>query len=389
MVAKNPIGSVCNIPVDLILKGDCTLVIRSIPEKSVDLVFADPPYNLQLDKDLWRPNATRVNGVEESWDQFSNFETYDAFTLAWLKECRRILKETGTIWVIGSYHNIFRVGRIMQDLGFWILNDIVWIKNNPMPNFRGVRFTNAHETLIWAQKNKGKRYTFNYREMKSINHDNSQNGGVQMRSDWKLPLCTGKERIKINGEKAHPTQKPEALLERVILSSTKPGDIILDPFFGSGTTGAVAKRLNRHWIGIEEDEGYIAVAQQRIDSITVNLEFNDTLEAITGEKQLRIPFIKLIECGCLKEGQILFLGLDSYRQATVLKDGQIRSGEITGSIHKVGREILKTPCNGWLAWYYIDERTGIRAPIDVLRKAICKTTKMDDKVKSKLSGETR
>ncbi len=389
MVDKNTIMSGKNIPVDQILKGDCTLVLKSIPERSVDLIFADPPYNLQLDKELWRPNATRVNGVEESWDQFTNFEAYDAFTLAWLVECRRLLKDTGTIWVIGSYHNIFRVGRIMQDLGFWILNDIVWIKNNPMPNFRGVRFTNAHETLIWAQKNKGKRYTFNYRVMKSMNHDSIQDGNVQMRSDWKLPLCTGKERLKINGEKAHPTQKPEALLERVILSSTKPGDIILDPFFGSGTTGAVAKRLNRHWIGIEEDAEYIAIAQQRIDAVAIKPDNWDALANLTQDREIRIPFTKLLESGCLKEGQVLYLGINGYRQATIVENGQIKSGEITGSIHKVGREILKAPCNGWMAWYYIDDETGIRAPIDVLRKNIRKVIRSDSKVNNEISGDRR
>ena len=389
MVGKNTTMSENNIPVDQIIKGDCTLVLKSIPERSVDLIFADPPYNLQLRKELWRPNATKVNGVEESWDQFTNFEAYDAFTFAWLRECRRLLKDTGTIWVIGSYHNIFRVGKILQDLGFWILNDIVWIKNNPMPNFRGVRFTNAHETLIWAQKNKGKRYTFNYRVMKSINHDNPHAENVQMRSDWKLPLCTGKERIKIDGEKAHPTQKPEALLERVILSSTKPGDIVLDPFFGSGTTGAVAKRLDRHWIGIEEEAGYIAIAEQRIGSVVIDPEISEAFDNITKEREIRIPFINLIQSGCLKEGQVLYLGQDGYRQATILANGQIKSGDITGSIHKVGREILSAPCNGWMAWYYIDDETGIRAPINVLRKNIRKVIHMEEKVNNEISGETR
>jgi DNA modification methylase len=256
------------LPLDQILHGDCLQLLKTIPSKSVDLVFADPPYNLQLAKELWRPNSSRVNGVDESWDQFADFESYDCFTQAWLSECKRVLIETGTIWVIGSYHNIFRVGRIMQDLGFWILNDVVWIKNNPMPNFYGVRFTNAHETLIWAQKVKGNKYTFNYQTMKAMNsEEGDDSGGLQMRSDWRLPLCTGKERLKINGEKAHPTQKPEALLKRVILSSSNQGDVVLDPFFGSGTTGAVAKSLGRHWIGIEASPEYIVLAQQRIDTI--------------------------------------------------------------------------------------------------------------------------
>ena len=367
-----------NLPIDQILCGDCTQVLKLIPEKSVDLIFADPPYNLQLEKELWRPNATRVNGVEETWDHFTNFETYDSFTLGWLTECRRLLKDTGTIWVIGSYHNIFRVGRIMQDLGFWILNDIVWIKNNPMPNFRGVRFTNAHETLIWAQKHKGKRYTFNYRAMKSINQENPQDEMVQMRSDWKIPLCTGKERLKINGEKAHPTQKPEALLERVLLSSTKPGDIILDPFFGSGTTGAVAKKLGRHWIGIEADDGYIVIAEQRIDRIVGPIVTEETTQGNIQEREKRIAFIKLLEKGCLKEGQTLYLGENGDRQASILADGQIRFGEYTGSIHKVGRDILKAPCNGWMAWYYIDEETGKRAPIDLLRKKMRNEIELED-----------
>jgi DNA modification methylase len=368
MVDNRAPMSEMKISYDQIILGNCNEVLKTFPEKSVEVIFADPPYNLQLEKELWRPNATRVKGVEETWDQFSSFEAYDVFTLEWMKECRRILKDSGTIWVIGSYHNIFRVGRIMQDLGFWILNDIVWIKNNPMPNFRGVRFTNAHETLIWAQKYKGKRYTFNYRAMKSINRENDQASNVQMRSDWKLSLCTGKERLKIDGEKAHPTQKPEALLERVILSSTKPGDIILDPFFGSGTTGAVAKRLSRHWIGIEADASYVKIAQQRIDAIVENPELVNPCDSLPAERAQRIPFIKLLQNGCLKEGQVLYFGQSGNRQAFLLSNGQIKYGDHIGSIHKVGRDVLRAPCNGWTAWYYIDEETGKRLPIDVLRK---------------------
>jgi DNA modification methylase len=360
------------IPIDQIIAGNCLVALKTFPEKSVDLIFADPPYNLQLEKQLWRPNATRVNGVEVSWDQFSSFDAYDQFTERWLRSCRRVLKDTGTIWVIGSYHNIFRVGRIMQDLGYWILNDIIWIKNNPMPNFHGVRFTNAHETLIWAQKNKGNKYTFNYNTMKNINTDSKATGGVQMRSDWRLPLCTGKERLKINGEKAHPTQKPEALLERVILSSSQPGDIILDPFFGSGTTGAVAKKLGRHWIGIEAEPQYIAIAQQRIDSIP---DSDGSAKDISRQVEVtvkRIPFIKLLQGGYLKPGQILYFGRDGEHQATILPNGLIQSDKTSGSIHKVGREIMNAPCNGWLAWYYIDEETGRREPIDILRNRIRK-----------------
>jgi DNA modification methylase len=227
------------LPLNQILHGDCIEILVSLPEKSVDLIFADPPYNLQLQNDLWRPNMTKVDAVDDAWDQFKSFAEYDKFTRDWLTACHRILKDTGTIWVIGSYHNIYRVGAILQDLGYWILNDIVWVKTNPMPNFRGVRFTNAHETLLWVQKNQGDIYTFNYHAMKALNDD------LQMRSDWVIPICSGKERIRLNGDKAHSTQKPEALLYRIILSSSNPGDVVLDSFFGSGTTGAVAKKLNR------------------------------------------------------------------------------------------------------------------------------------------------
>ncbi|MBU1662680.1 MAG: site-specific DNA-methyltransferase, partial [Chloroflexi bacterium] len=236
-----------NLPINQILPGECVEVLNKLPEKSVDLIFADPPYNLQLSQELWRPNMTRVEAVNDEWDQFASFEAYDQFSRAWLTVCRRVLKDTGALWVIGSYHNIYRLGSILQDLGYWILNDVIWVKTNPMPNFRGVRFTNAHETLIWASKFKGAKYTFNHHAMKALNR------GKQMRSDWELPLCTGPERIKVNGVKAHSTQKPESLLYRVILSSSNPGDVVLDPFFGSGTTGAVAKKLHRRWIGIERE----------------------------------------------------------------------------------------------------------------------------------------
>ena len=253
-----------NLPLNQILQGDCIEILKSLPENSVDLIFADPPYNLQLRNDLYRPDRSKVAAVKDGWDQFEDFKAYDEFTIKWLRASHQILKDTGTIWVIGSYHNIYRVGAMMQNLGFWILNDILWIKSNPMPNFRGVRFTNAHETMIWAQKKKGARYTFNHHAMKALNED------LQMRSDWKhweLPLATGKQRIKSNGSKAHSTQKPEALLYRVVLSSSKVGDVVLDPFFGSGTTGAVAKKLGRNWIGVERDEKYVKVAQQRIDNV--------------------------------------------------------------------------------------------------------------------------
>ncbi len=354
--------------IDQIIPGDCIQVLATLPEKLVDLVFADPPYNLQLENELWRPNATRVDGVVEAWDQFSNFESYDRFTLAWLQGCRRVLKDNGTLWVIGSYHNIFRVGRILQDLGFWILNDIVWIKNNPMPNFHGVRFTNAHETLIWAQKIKGNKYTFNYQAMKSINRDGQSLPNVQMRSDWRLPLCTGKERLKINGGKAHPAQKPEALLERVILASTRPADLILDPFFGTGTTGAVAKRLGRHWIGIETDPGYVRLAQRRIEAVEAPGDGEELPVAGDDHKNVRVPFPTLVKNGYLKVGQVLYFGPRGGRQATILADGHLQHEHTIGSIHKIGREITKAPCNGWMAWYYIDGETGNREPIDRLRK---------------------
>ena len=245
---------------DRIIEGDCIEVLQSFPEKSVDLIFADPPYNLQLNQKLWRPNQTLVDAVEDDWDQFPDFSSYDRFSKDWLSQCRRVLKDDGTIWVIGTYHNIFRLGNAMQDLGFWFLNDVIWVKTNPMPNFRGVRFTNAHETLIWACKGRNNKNKFNYHAMKNLND------GRQMRSDWKIPICTGAERLKINGKKAHSTQKPEALLYRVIISSSNPGDIILDPFFGTGTTGVVAKKLDRHWIGIEKNSSYVELAQDRLPS---------------------------------------------------------------------------------------------------------------------------
>ncbi len=358
------------LALDEIMAGDCIEAMSNLPAKSIDVIFADPPYNLQLEKTLWRPNATRVYGVDEQWDQFADFSEYDRFTHSWLAGCRRVLKDRGTIWVIGSYHNIFRVGRILQDLGFWILNDIVWIKSNPMPNFKGVRFTNAHETLIWAQKIKGRKYTFNYRSMKILNQNSGVGNGVQMRSDWRMPLCVGKERIRVNGKKAHPTQKPEALLERVILASTNAGDVILDPFFGTGTTGAVAKRLGRHWIGIETEAGYIDIARQRIAAVAEQVEIE--MQPDEGKKSAaqRIPFRTLLEYGSLQEGQALYFGPKGDCQAFVLPDGKLQYGEITGSIHRIGSEILKAPCNGWLAWYYIDAETGNRQPIDRLRNNI-------------------
>jgi len=349
------------LPLDQILQGDCIEIMHTLPEKSIDLIFADPPYNLQLSQDLWRPNLTKVDAVDDSWDQFASFEEYDTFTHNWLTACRRVLKDTGTIWVIGSYHNIYRVGGILQNLGYWILNDVVWVKTNPMPNFRGVRFTNAHETLLWAQKDKGARYTFNYRDMKALNDD------LQMRSDWVLPLCTGAERVKLNGQKAHSTQKPEALLYRVILSSSNPGDVVLDPFFGTGTTGAVAKRLHRHWIGIERDEEYVRVAGERINGIQVSTYDEAVFASSSGRKARRVPFSCLLETGLLLPGQVLSLGQSDETQATVRADGSLVCGELVGSIHKVAKQLLNAPVNGWEKWYYTDEQ-GEMHPIDRLRK---------------------
>ena len=342
-----------------ILPGNCIEILKTIPEKSVDLVFADPPYNLQLQKDLYRPNLTKVDAVNDHWDKFTSLEEYDHFTLAWLEECRRVLKDTGTIWVIGSYHNIFRVGTILQDLGFWILNDVVWIKNNPMPNFRGVRFTNAHETLIWAQKKKGAKYTFNHRSMKALSDD------LQMRSDWFLPLATGKERIKSNGAKAHSTQKPEALLHRVLLASTDKGDLILDPFFGSGTTGAVAKKLGRKFIGIERDRKYVRVAQKRIDAVKPAPD--EALTLSDKRKQVRVPFGALVENGLLEPGQMLYFAKNGM-PAKVLANGHIQCGKITGSIHAVAKELSNAPANGWDMWMY--KENGQLKPIDTLREKI-------------------
>ena len=348
------------VHIDQIYHGDCIDVLSRIPAGTVDLIFADPPYNLQLHQELWRPNQTRVEAVNDSWDQFSGFTEYDDFTRLWLSACRRVLKDTGTIWVIGTYHNIFRVGAILQDLGFWILNDVVWIKNNPMPNFRGVRFTNAQETLIWAQKNRGSGYTFNHRTMKALNDD------LQMRSDWRIPLCNGKERVKVNGRKAHTTQKPEALLYRVISASSNPGDVVLDPFFGTGTTGAVAKKLGRHWIGIERDSAYARLAEERIRAVSP-AENGGWLEAAESPPP-RVTFGMLLEAGLLQPGDLLYFEGDETQVAIVLPNGHIRWQAVQGSIHQVARHILQAPCNGWEHWYYIDEQSGQRLAIDMLRE---------------------
>lgn len=294
--------------------------MNSLPERSVDLVFADPPYNLQLRNTLYRPNMTVVDAVDDAWDRFGSFADYDAFTRAWLGACRRVLKDTGALWVIGSYHNIYRVGSILQDLGFWILNDVAWVKDNPMPNFRGVRFTNAHETLIWAQKRSGARYTFNYAAMKALNDD------LQMRSDWALPICTGKERIRVDGAKAHSTQKPEALLYRVLLATSNPGDVVLDPFFGAGTTGAVARKLGRRWIGIEREAEYVRIARERIDAITESTP-GAALDLPDRRRQPRLPFGALLERGLLQPGQTLYFRRQREAAAMILADGRLRFGD--------------------------------------------------------------
>jgi modification methylase len=346
---------------DTILKGDCVAALGKLPEKSVDIIFADPPYNLQLNGDLHRPDQSKVDAVDDAWDQFDSFAAYDAFTRAWLLAARRVLKPSGTIWVIGSYHNIFRVGASMQDLGYWILNDIVWRKTNPMPNFRGRRFQNAHETLIWASRDpKAKNYTFNYDSLKASNDD------VQMRSDWLFPICTGSERLKDdNGDKLHPTQKPEALLARIMMASTKPGDVVLDPFFGSGTTGAVAKRLGRHFVGIEREQEYIDAARARIDAVKP-LE-SATLTVLSGKRaEPRVAFVTLIDSGMIKPGTVLYDAKKRWA-ATVRADGTLAIGEQAGSIHRMGAVVQGLDaCNGWTFWHY--ERNGGLTQIDELRR---------------------
>lgn len=347
-----------SLPTNQIIAGDCLDVLAALPAASIDLIFADPPYNLQLQKALWRPNMTLVDAVDDEWDKFTDFAHYDAFTRAWLAACKRVLKPTGTIWVIGTYHNIHRVGAILMDLGYWTLNEIAWIKANPMPNFRGVRFTNAHETLIWAKTSEKARYTFNYRDMKALN------GGKQMRSDWNIPLCSGNERIKVNGEKAHPTQKPEALLERVIRASSNPGDVVLDPFFGTGTTGAVAKRLGRQWIGIEREAAYIQMAQERIERVIP--ESDDELETNERGSAKRVPFKRLVAENVIPAGTVLVFRRDPDVMALVRGDGRLQYRDLNGTIHTVARMLAGAPCNGWQHWYFTDE-AGELQPLDVLR----------------------
>jgi modification methylase len=351
-----------SLEVDCIHEGDCIEILRALPEESIDLIFADPPYNLQLNQELWRPNQTKVEGVDDDWDKFTNFQSYDEFSLAWLNECRRVLKTDGAIWVIGTYHNIFRIGSIMQDLEFWFLNDVIWIKTNPMPNFRGVRYTNAHETLIWACKQKKGKYTFNYHAMKAINE------GLQMRSDWKIPVCTGRERIKVNGKKAHSTQKPEALLYRVIVSSSNSGDIVLDPFFGTGTTGAVAKKLHRHWIGIENNSQYVKIAQERIDHIHQKSPDPSVFDVSDKKRnQRRIPFSDLLGSGIVHPGQPLYFDADRKNKAVIQADSNLLIQGFSGSIHQTAKYLSDgKPSNGWDRWYYENENSVLKQ-IDELR----------------------
>jgi modification methylase len=347
------------LPANRILIGDCLGELAKLPSASIDLVFADPPYNLQLAGDLLRPNNTKVDGVDQDWDRFTSFEHYDSFTRAWLAECKRVLKPNGAIWVIGSYHNIFRLGVALQDLGFWLQNDVIWRKVNPMPNFRGKRFTNAHETLIWAGRDPQSRVTFNYEAVKAGNDD------IQMRSDWLFPICSGPERLKDGaGKKAHPTQKPEALLHRILVATTNPGDVVLDPFFGTGTTGAVAKRLGRRFIGIEREKAYAAAAQERIDRVKP-LKPAD-LETLRSKRlEPRVPFGTIVELGILDPGATLTDEKGKFR-AEVRADGTLAIADRQGSIHRLGAEVQgKAACNGWTFWHF--ETDGRRKPIDVLR----------------------
>jgi modification methylase len=362
LVAGEAAAEGSTLPIDTILVGDCVDHMNALPAGSVDLIFADPPYNLQLEQGLTRPDQSRVDAVDDAWDKFESFAHYDAFTRGWLTAARRVLKPDGALWVIGSYHNIFRVGTALQDLGFWLLNDVIWRKANPMPNFRGTRFTNAHETLIWAARGQKSRVTFNYEALKQANDD------VQMRSDWLFPLCTGAERLKDAADgKLHPTQKPEALLYRILTATTRPGDVVLDPFFGTGTTGAVAKKLGRHFIGIEREDAYIAAALRRIATVRPV----DTEALATGLPRRaapRIPFGSLIEQGIIAPGARLFDARRRYA-ALVRADGSLVSGPHEGSIHRVGALVQGAEaCNGWTFWHH--EAHGRLAPIDELRAGI-------------------
>ena len=348
-----------------LVNGDSLKELKKIPDGSFDLIFADPPYNLQLKSELTRPDRSKVSAVNDKWDQFENFKKYDDFTYSWLRECKRVLKKNGAIWVIGSYHNIFRVGTTIQNLGFWILNDVIWNKKNPMPNFRGTRFTNAHETLIWASKSEKSKYTFNYQSLKCLNDD------LQMRSNWELPICNGSERLKKNGKKVHSTQKPEALLHRILLATSNKDDLILDPFLGSGTTATVAKKLGRNFYGIEKEKNYFKAAEQRIKrTIPIEDDYLDTLQ--NNRSKPRIPFGSLVEMGIIKPGTTIF---DNKMKisAKIMADGSIKHAQTEGSIHKVAAAILGAEsCNGWTYWHY--KLGSSFVPIDNLRQKF-----LDDK----------
>jgi modification methylase len=350
------------LALDVVIQGECLEVMARLPENSVDLIFADPPYNLQLKGELHRPDNSRVDAVDDAWDQFASFEDYDRFTRGWLAAARRLLKPDGAIWTIGSYHNVFRLGAALQDGGFWILNDVVWRKSNPMPNFRGKRLTNAHETMIWAAKSQSSKYVFNYEAMKALND------GVQMRSDWLIPLCTGSERLKgPEGTKAHPTQKPEALLHRVLVASTRPGDVVLDPFFGTGTTGAVAKRLGRRFVGIERETAYVKAAEARL-ALVRPVEAEAAAVTTAKRAEPRVAFGVLVERGMLSPGEFLH-SMNGRRQAKIRADGTLIAAEVRGSIHQVGAALEGAPsCNGWTYWHF--KKDGVSVPIDVLRQQV-------------------
>ena len=348
-----------DLPLGRILDGDCVEAMRSLPDACVDMIFADPPYNLQLGGDLARPDGSHVDAVTDHWDQFDSFAAYDKFSREWLTEARRVLKPNGSLWVIGSYHNIFRLGAMLQDMGFWILNDIVWRKANPMPNFKGTRFTNAHETLIWCSMGEKSKYTFNYRAMKTLNDE------LQMRSDWVLPICSGPERLKKGGHKVHPTQKPEALLYRVMLATTNKGDVVLDPFFGTGTTGAVAKRLGREWIGCERENVYREAALERIE-LALPLDESALTTMQSAKSAPKVAFGTLIETGWIAAGATV---TDKKRRmkATVRADGSLVSGAENGSIHGLGAKLQGAPsCNGWTFWHI--EHEGELKPLDAVRQ---------------------
>ncbi|MDR3244017.1 MAG: site-specific DNA-methyltransferase, partial [Elusimicrobiota bacterium] len=343
-------GNTAKFEINTIYQGDCVEILKQMPEKSVDLIFADPPYNMQLKKELYRPNNTKVDGVNDEWDKFASFEEYDNFCVSWIRECKRVLKDTGAIWIIGSYHNIFRVGTIMLNLGYWILNDVTWYKTNPMPNFLGTRFTNATETLLWCSKGENyKKYTFNHKLMKQYN------GGKQMTSVWHIGLCIGGERIKgADGKKAHSTQKPEELLKRIILSTTKQGDIVLDPFFGTGTTGAVAKKLGRNFVGIEKEKEYVDVAKKRIDNIKILLPEASLTETLK-DGQPKVPFVNLVKKNIINNGDMLYTRKRYDKKAKVLENGNLLYENNIGSIHRIGAIIQQTSsCNGWKFWYVIN-----------------------------------